>query len=263
MDEGVNGRLLRELREQVNILLSASHLLSPLVREKGSAQDLDCLAMADQTLYRLMRTVQHLELSQPGPLPFLPELTDTAQICQRLGENLALLSPDLKVDFSWSVEPGGLTTLADPLLVERALLNLITNAIQAAGQGGKVWLRASSQGGRILLTVEDNGPGMGDDPQLTVPQGDDPFLKQSGGLGLGIELAKKTAQLHGGALLWHDRAGGGLSVTLSLPLRKPDSSGQLVKTPSCRKDMTGGFSTLLVELSPLLPPEQFHAENIE
>lgn len=262
MDEAVNQRLLRELREQINTLLSANHLLSTLVREKGSARDLDCLAMVDQTLYRLMRTVQHLEFSQTELLPFRPELTDMAQLCQSLGENIALLAPDLKVDFSWSVEPGDLVTLADPLLVERALLNLLTNAIQAAGQDGKVWLRGARKGNGILLTVEDDGPGMGDDPQLTVPDSSDPFLKQPGGLGLGIELVKKTAQLHGGTLMWHDRAGGGLSVTLSLPLRKPEGPC-LVKTPSPQRDLTGGFSTLLVELSPLLPLEQFRPENIE
>ena len=263
MDETVSRRLLQDLREQANTLLSASHLLSSLVRERGSARDRECLAMIEQTLYRLMRSLQHLEFFQDEPPLFRPELTDVGELCCRLGGDVALLSPDLKIAFSWTVEPGTLITLADPLLLERALLNLLSNAIQAAGPGGSVWLRAGVRGDRILLTVEDDGPGMGDDPQLAPPDGGDPFLKRSGGLGLGIALVKKAAQLHNGALLWHDRPGGGLSITFSLPLQKPDGGSRMVKSPRLRSDLTGGFPPLLVELSPLLPPEQFYPENIE
>lgn len=262
MDEETYRRLLWELREQINTLLSANHLLATLVQEKGSQRDLACLAMSDQTLYRLMRTIQHLEFVHGVIPPLQLQLTDAAQLCRRLGESLEHLAADLNVNFSWSVDGGDYSTMADPLLLERALLNLLTNAIQAAGKDGKVWLRAALSGGSILLTVEDNGPGMGDDPQLNVASGADPFLKMPGGVGLGMDLVKMIAQLHKGTVMWHDRAGGGLSVTLSLPQTAPPQPSEVVKTP-LQKDLTGGFSPLMVELSPLLPLEQFLPENLD
>lgn len=262
MDEETYRRLLWELREQINTLFSANHLLTTLVRERGVQRDLDCLAMSDQALYRLMRTIQHLEFVH-GSTPILQsQLIDVAQPCRRLGESLEHIAADLKVDFSWSVDSGDYSTMADPLLLEQALLNLLTNAIQAAGEGGKVWLRAALSGGSILLTVEDNGPGMGADPQLSATSWADPFLKTPGGVGLGMDMVKKIARLHKGTVMWHDRAGGGLSVTLSLPQTPPSQPSEIVKTP-LRSDLTGGFPLLLVELSPLLPLEQFMPENLD
>ena len=91
MDEETYRRLLWELREQINTLFSANHLLTTLVRERGVQRDLDCLAMSDQALYRLMRTIQHLEFVH-GSTPILQsQLIDVAQPCRRLGESLERL----------------------------------------------------------------------------------------------------------------------------------------------------------------------------
>ena len=256
MDDKLSQKLLLELREQVNTLLSAGQLLTALVREKGSSRDKECLAVTTQTLYRLMRTIQHMEAVQPENVSFHPQIVDLSQLCRRLGQGLALFSTDLGISVSWQMERENLLVLADPLILERAMLNLLTNAIQAAGQGGKVWLKMELKEGDILLSVEDNGPGFA---SLT-PLDDDPFLKSPGGLGLGVKLAQQAAQLHGGALVWHERPEGGLRAVLSLPLRVPPEDS-LFKSPV--SDLTGGFSTLLVELSPLLPPGQFLPENVE
>lgn len=256
MEDRIGQNLLRELREQVNTLLAASHLLTTLVREKGSRRDMDCLATANQSLYRLIRTIQHLESTQTEDVPFQPRVTDLADLCRRMGQELELLCPDLKINFSWTLDRESLLTLADPLLLERALLNLLTNAFQAVGEGGRVWLRMSVREENILLTVEDNGPGM----SSPSPGPGDPFLKRPGGLGLGLAVARQATQLHGGLLIGHERKGGGLSVVLSLPLRRP-SRGEMVKAPP--KPPESGFSLLMVELSPLLSPRQFLPESVE
>lgn len=256
-EANIDAKLLRELREQVNTLLSANQLLTGLVRESGSARDRDCLAMANQSLYRLIRTIQHLETVQTAEELFSPHTVDVSDLCRRVGEELKLLAPLLGVTFTWRLEQENLLTQADPDLLERALLNLLTNALQAAGQGGSVSLRLAKKGEALLFTVEDDGAGLSlpNEPQ-------DPFLKTSAGLGLGLDVARQTARLHGGQLMWHLREGGGTAMVFSIPLQKPEESG-LVRASSMPYDRTGGFSTLLVELSPLLPAEQFFPDHLE
>ena len=108
---------------------------------------------------------------------------------------------------------------ADEELLERALENLVRNAIEAAsGGGGHVELRAVREAGGVRLDVEDDGPGFADDHPGEVR----PFYTtRPGGLGLGLPLARKIVLLHGGDLSLERRTAGGARVTVRLPERPP------------------------------------------
>ena len=99
------------------------------------------------------------------------------------------------------VEPERLEIVADPDLVEQALVNLALNAVEALAQtpGARVALRASAgPTGRPVVEVEDNGPGLLPEVQerAFVPF----FSTKPGGSGIGLALAHRIARLHGGAL---------------------------------------------------------------
>lgn len=256
MDNSVDLLLIRDLREQVNSLLAAEQLLAPLVREKGTARDMECLALANQTLYRLIRTVRHLELCRDDGLTARAEPVDVGELCRSLGRSLELAAPSLGASFWWELDQENALTLGDRDLLELALLNLLSNAFQAAGRGGKVVLRMALKGRRILLTVEDDGSGL---PPPPAPS-EDPFLKRPGGVGLGLDAARRVAQLHGGALVCRDRQGGGLSAVLSLPFHKPDAHTGL---HTATREPSGGFSPFLVEFSTLLPWEAYRPEDLD
>ena len=85
----------------------------------------------------------------------------------------------------------------DRATLRRALLNLARNAIQAAPQGGHVWLRARTVGESVVLAVEDDGPGV---PQAERTKLFTPFFttKQKG-LGLGLAFVRRIAEAHGGS----------------------------------------------------------------
>jgi len=104
---------------------------------------------------------------------------------------------------------------ADEQLLERALENLVRNALEAAAAGGgHVELRAERQKGWACLIVEDDGAGFAADHPVHVR----PFYStRPGGLGLGLPLARKIVVLHGGELLLERRAPVGARVTARLP----------------------------------------------
>lgn len=104
---------------------------------------------------------------------------------------------------------------ADEELLERALENVVRNAFQAAGAGGgHLELRAERTPEGVVLSVEDDGPGLAPDHPAEVR----PFYTtRPGGLGLGLPLARKIVLLHGGELVLERRSPVGARVLVLLP----------------------------------------------
>ncbi len=105
---------------------------------------------------------------------------------------------------------------ADEEMLERALENLVRNAVTAAeAGGGTVEIRVERGEHELELLVEDDGPGLAPD----YPGEIRPFYSTSpGGLGLGLPLARKVVLLHGGVLRLEPRDPRGARVTVVLPL---------------------------------------------
>ena len=85
---------------------------------------------------------------------------------------------------------------------------------------------------------------------------------KAGGAGAGLPIARQIASLHGGALMLESRPGEGLRAAVSLPVRRPDRTHTL-RSPPPAVDGTGGFSSVLVELSGVLPWQAFRRESVE
>ena len=101
--------------------------------------------------------------------------------------------------------------------VEQALINLIRNAADAALEtGGGVRVGWSTEGGMGVVTVEDDGPGLGGTANLFVPF----FTTKPQGSGIGLVLSRQIAEAHGGTLTLENRADGqrGCRATLRLPV---------------------------------------------
>lgn len=106
----------------------------------------------------------------------------------------------------------------DRLALERLLQNLIDNAVKYAGTAE---LQVRQQDDRASVTVCDRGPGI---PEEELERMFEPFERRepsrsrsTGGLGLGLAIARTIVQAHGGTIVANNRAGGGLAVTIELP----------------------------------------------
>lgn len=256
MESQTGEKLVQELREQVSNLLAAAQLLTPLVRECGRKKDMEYLAVMNQNLYRLLRTIAHLELSREKPPLCRKEKLDLAGLCRDLARQVGPLAERMGVSFRCELDSQSLLIEADGTLLEQAILNLVANGLEAAGAGGHVILRLSRKGARALLSVGDDGCGL-----KTANHSEDPMLKQPGGLGLGLTAARHIAALHDGTLVLENREENGVRAVFSLPV-SPDGGG-LVKSPQMGYDRFGGFSTTLVELSQILPREVFLPDDLE
>jgi signal transduction histidine kinase len=110
----------------------------------------------------------------------------------------------------------GPTVIADRRLLERAVVNLVENALQAVGEHGRVAVRLTSGDGRASVEVEDDGPGI--EPELRERVFEPFFSTKTGGSGLGLALVRKIAQQHGGGVALDSAPGKGTRCVLWLPL---------------------------------------------
>ena len=130
--------------------------------------------------------------------------------------------------------------LADGILLEQALLNLMTNALDALGTGGVLVVGCGMDGDRVRLEVRDNGPGI---PQEDLENVFTPFFttKKTKGTGLGLALAQTVIQSHGGEIILNSLEGQGVVVTCWLPAAPPHSQTNPAPNNTPVAPKTGGI----------------------
>ena len=140
---------------------------------------------------------------------------DVCAVAERAVRREAAGSPKVAVEAS-----GDLRVLADANLLERALANLIRNAIRHSGGSG-IEVNAWREGAEdVIISVADSGPGV---PEQSIGKLFDPFFRpdvsrsrETGGVGLGLAIVKNCVEMCGGVVSCRNRQPSGLEVTLRL-----------------------------------------------
>ncbi|MEG8034706.1 ATP-binding protein [Sphingomonas sp. LR61] len=177
------------------------------------------LATADESLGQLaVLLADLLDVSrvQAGVLAVAsgPLALDTV-VAPALDE-LELGPDDVDLDLPADLPP----VLADPVLLQRVVVNLLANAVRYAPDGTRVRVAASAFGGGVELRIADHGPGI---PSDRVDEVFQPFQRlgdtdNETGLGLGLALARGFTEGMGGTIEVDDTPGGGLTVVVRLPI---------------------------------------------
>ena len=214
----MQARIKRLLDERARALAAVSHdLRTPLTRMRLRAElvddeklreqmatDLDAMAaMIDATL-NYLRGLQDSEVARP---------IDMNALLQSLADDAAVLGKSISVDgLALAPYTGRLSAL------RRALQNLIDNAIK---YGHSAHLCIDDDSSELRIAVEDEGPGI---PTAELGRVGEPYYRpdasrsrETGGVGLGLSIAKDIALIHGGELRLANRPQGGFSATLLLP----------------------------------------------
>jgi signal transduction histidine kinase/pSer/pThr/pTyr-binding forkhead associated (FHA) protein len=163
-----------------------------------------------------------------------PELAP-AHINQVVADVIELMksrADDLVVQLTWQPAESMPTLVFDPEGIHRAVLNVVTNAIDAASdneEDGRVEVAVglSSDKAKVVVQVTDNGPGI---PPEQMESLFSPFVSHKGGrgTGLGLPASQKILSEHGGRILVDSTPGTGSRFTLELPAVLPDEGLQTI-----------------------------------
>jgi CheY-like chemotaxis protein len=119
-------------------------------------------------------------------------------------------------------ERGAVWVDGDETRLLQIVVNIVDNAIKYTPPGGHIAMRLGREEDSAVLTVQDDGPGIAPDllPHVfdLFTQGERPLDRAQGGLGLGLNIARRLAELHGGSIEAHSVPGRGARFTVRLPL---------------------------------------------
>lgn len=264
-DRGLPERIAATLRRPLTDFADAADALLP--RLEGWEDELVQRQAARmlRSYYRLLRTVcnlSQLDVICDGALPAPRVRTELTGLLARFHARAESLTAECGCCLITKWPSRQFYGDAAPEVLERALLNLLSNAIRYSPAGSEIHVELQQAGNHARITVRNPGAPMADVSLADVSTGYlrplEPGMPQQG-LGLGISVARSAARLHEGVLLLQSPPEGGLIACLSFPLRAgPDALG----TGRMHVDPYGGFDPYLVELSDVLPDDVFDSRNL-
>jgi two-component system phosphate regulon sensor histidine kinase PhoR len=182
----------------------------------------DFIARAETEVDRLTHMVAELlELSriESGDMPAASEPVDIGVAVEEAVERLRSQALRAEVRLLAEVEAGLSPVTGDAERIERAVMNLVQNALKFTPAGGEVRVTAREESGEVRIEVADNGSGI---DERDLPRIFERFYKADNsrrtvGSGLGLALVKHTAEAHGGKVSVESEMGRGSKFTISLP----------------------------------------------
>ncbi len=224
-----------ELRTPLNAVLGFSEMLAQrLVGPLGEKQVeyVDIIYRSGSHLHDIINDILDLAKVDAGKLDL--NLEDGVDSCAIINTCVALMKERAnagELRLSVDIEPGLPGIVADPMRLKQILLNLLSNAVKFTEPGGSVVITVRQPGpDTIAFEVRDTGVGMSE-AEIKIAlepfgQVDAGFSRRHEGTGLGLPLASRLAELHGGSFQIGSRKGHGTTATLTLPVRgtTPDIS---------------------------------------
>ena len=209
--QSVGAKVAHELK---NPLAAIKGLCQLVARTPESERTQERLAVVAAEIER-METILHEYLSFSRPLEDLvPASIDLAALARDVRDVLSGRADQAGVQIA--VEGAATPARGDARRLKEALINLVSNAIEATPNGGRIVLRVRATGsGAVTLAVEDTGRGIA--PEHMKRLGTSFFTTREQGTGLGVVLAQSVIAQHGGTLAYSSQVGQGTNAVVTLP----------------------------------------------
>ena len=214
----MQGRLRRYVEDRTAMVGAIAHdLRTPLTRLRFRIEGLP-----EEQRAKYASDLDQMEEMITATLAFVRDATKPAERTRMELSSLveSLCDEMAETGARTEVESGEKVVLeADPMALRRLIANLLENAVKF---GGRATARVFADAGHAVVEIDDDGPGI---PAQDFERVFEPFYRrepsrsrQTGGIGLGLAVVRSIARGHGGDVSLINRAGGGLTARVQLPL---------------------------------------------
>jgi signal transduction histidine kinase/DNA-binding response OmpR family regulator len=238
-----NARLYGEIHESDRLkneflAMLAHELRNPLapirnavlvMRAAPDDEKTQCWAqdVIDRQVRQMVRLVDDLlEVSRitRGKITLQTRMVDVAAVVADALETSRPLVDARRHELNVSLPPAPLQLRADPARLAQVIANLLNNAAKYTSECGKIGLTVRNEGDEVVFRVRDNGVGIPLEMQARVfdlfTQVEDTLDRSQGGLGIGLTVARRLVELHGGKIEAHsDGPGKGSEFVVRVPMR--------------------------------------------
>ncbi|MDB4881504.1 MAG: hypothetical protein JWL95_270 [Gemmatimonadetes bacterium] len=208
------GGVGHELRNPLGVMTNAIYYLR-MVLESAPADVLEYLTILQQQVALSEKIVGDLldfaRQKPPVRKPASPAELTRDQIARLGATNGVVISTDVPTDLP--------PVLVDRVQVGQIMLNLLTNAMQAMDQKGRITIRACAEESLVHIDVFDTGPGVA--PHISDKIFEPLFTTKARGIGLGLAISRTLARANDGDLTLRATGGGGSDFRLTLPIAVP------------------------------------------
>lgn len=224
-------RVLQDLSHELRSPLARLQLILDLAQRSADASEAATyFEQAETEIIRLDRmTGEMLALSRlEGGIPGMAcEQLDLVELARQSMQHAQLEATAGGITLRLDAPEHAISLYGSTQLIERAIDNLLGNAIKFSSNGGVVVLSVTLANGFADIAVSDTGPGV---PEAELESLFRPFFRGSNaasteGHGLGLAIVQRVVKIHGGELSASNRVGGGLRVSMRLPLSMAGTAG--------------------------------------
>ena len=214
--------LSHELRNPLQAMASSIWLLDrPAGAPDRPRRAVEILRRQTEHLTRLVNDLLDVARVTAGRMPIVPQPLNLADAVRRAVN--ALDAAGRLDDHRVEIEAEALWLRADPARLDQMLSHIVANAVKYTPQGGRVRVGVAHEGDQAVVRVRDDGMGIAPDllPRVfeTFTQGRRGLDRREGGLGVGLALVQRLAELHGGSVEARSEGPGhGSEFILRLPL---------------------------------------------
>ncbi|MDR0890393.1 MAG: sensor histidine kinase [Oscillospiraceae bacterium] len=252
------------LRKPLHTMAAAARELFDVVGDREDPVARRAATQMNRNLYQLMRLCG--QLSDGGKLlqrsyVLQREQTQLRAFFDDLVLQLRPLLGDAGFDLRYTGLSAEVTAGIDRQLIERAVYNLLSNAMKYSRRGEAIALVVAQHGRLLVVRVSDTGEGVSPKVMAQVFErySDIGVGDPRWGIGLGLTIVHEIAQLHGGTAMVSCEEGGGTSAMFSVSL---DNKPEKLRSATMHYDAWGGYHHGLIELSDVLPSELLDPQDI-
>jgi two-component system CheB/CheR fusion protein len=218
--------LAHELRNPLAPIRNAIQLLR---RDENGAspRQLDMMERQIQRLVRLVDDLLQIARIESGHIELRKQPVDLVKAVNLAIEESRHLFDDRKQKLSQFLPSDPVRVMADPVRLEQVAANLLSNAAKYTAPGGEIVVVVGHADDHAIVTVRDNGIGIAPEsmPQLfeIFFQANPSLDRSAGGLGIGLSVAKRMVELHGGSIEgFSEGLGRGSEFRVQLPIMRED-----------------------------------------